>query len=133
MRQNLLADVAHELRTPLTVLQGNLRAMLDDVYPLNKSEVAHLYDQTRHLNRLVNDLRELAQAEAHQLPLMRQETDLIVLVDAAVDSFAPIAEEHSIQLERLLPAQKVLVCVDRARMTQVLQNLLSNALRHTPR
>ncbi|MCB0094285.1 MAG: HAMP domain-containing protein [Caldilineaceae bacterium] len=133
MRQNLLADVAHELRTPLTVLQGNLRAMLDDVYPLNKSEVAHLYDQTRHLNRLVNDLRELAQAEAHQLPLMRQETDLIVLVDAAVDSFAPIAEEHSIQLERLLPAQKVLVSVDRARMTQVLQNLLSNALRHTPR
>ena len=133
MRQNLLADVAHELRTPLTVLQGNLRAMLDDVYPLNKSEVAHLYDQTRHLNRLVNDLRELAQAEAHQLPLMRQETDLIMLVDAAVDSFAPIAEEHSIQLERLLPAQKVLVSVDRARMTQVLQNLLSNALRHTPR
>ena len=44
-----MADVAHELRTPLTVLQGNLRALLDDVYPLDKAEVARLYDQTRHL------------------------------------------------------------------------------------
>lgn len=53
LRQNLLADVAHELRTPLTVLQGNLRAMLDDVYAMDKAEVAHLYDQTRHLIGLV--------------------------------------------------------------------------------
>ncbi|MEZ4609318.1 MAG: histidine kinase dimerization/phospho-acceptor domain-containing protein [Caldilineaceae bacterium] len=69
LRQNLLADVAHELRTPLTVLQGNLRALLDDVYALDKSEVARLYDQTRHLSGLVNDLHELAQAEARRLPL----------------------------------------------------------------
>lgn len=132
MRQNLLADVAHELRTPLTVLQGNLRAMLDDVYPLDKTEVAHLYDQTRHLHRLVNDLRELAQAEARQLPLTLQETDLTALVDAAVASFEPIADEQQIALRRRPPTQKVIVSVDRARMTQVVQNLLSNALRHTP-
>src|SRR5512143_3850272 len=69
LRRNLMADVAHELRTPLTVLQGNLRAMLDGVYPLERGEIATLYDETRLLNRLVDDLRELALAEAGQLKL----------------------------------------------------------------
>ena len=67
LRKNLLTDVAHELRTPVTVIQGNLRAILDDVYPLDKEEVARLYEQTLLLTRLIDDLRELAQAEAHQL------------------------------------------------------------------
>lgn len=132
MRQNLLADVAHELRTPLTVLQGNLRAILDDVYALDKAEVARLYDQTRHLHRLVNDLHELAQAEARQLPLLLQRTDLVWLVEDAVAIFAPIVEAEEVQLQVQLPDEPVAVQVDRARLTQVVQNLLVNALRHTP-
>ena len=92
LRQHMLADVAHELRTPLTVLQGNLRAILDDVYPLDKAEIASLYDQTRHLHRLVNDLHELAQAEAGQLPLTRRPVDVAALVADAVELFAPLAE-----------------------------------------
>lgn len=132
LRQNLLTDVAHELRTPLTVLQGNLRAILDDVYALDKAEVAHLYDQTRHLHRLVSDLHELAQAEARQLPLNVQTTDLVWLVDDAVAIFAPIAEAEDLQLQMNLPKTAVMVQIDQARMTQVLQNLLVNALRHTP-
>jgi len=132
MRQNLLADVAHELRTPLTVLQGNLRAILDDVYALDKAEVARLYDQTRHLHRLVNDLHELAQAEARQLPLLLQHTDLVWLLEDAVAIFAPIVEAEEVQLQVQLPDAPVAVQVDRARMTQVIQNLLVNALRHTP-
>lgn len=132
LRQNLLADVAHELRTPLTVLQGNLRAILDDVYALDKAEVAHLYDQTRHLHRLVSDLHELAQAEARQLPLNLQTTDLVWLVEDAVAIFAPIAEAEAVQLQIRLPQAPVMVQIDQARITQVLQNLLVNALRHTP-
>lgn len=69
---NLMADVSHELRTPLTALEGNLRAALDRVYPLDEAEIANLYDQTRHLIRLVNDLHELTLADARQLPLARQ-------------------------------------------------------------
>ena len=68
-RQQLMADVAHELRTPLTVLEGNLRAAIEDVYELDKEDLANLYGQTRHLIHLVNDLRELALAEAKQLPM----------------------------------------------------------------
>lgn len=132
LRQNLLADVAHELRTPLTVLQGNLRAILDDVYALDKAEVARLYDQTRHLHRLVSDLHELAQAEARQLPLNLQTTDLVWLVEDAVAIFQPIAEAEDVHLQVNLPKLTVMVRIDQARITQVLQNLLVNALRHTP-
>ena len=69
LRRNLVADVAHELRTPLSVMQGSLTAQLDGVFPLDLEETAKLYDETRLLSRLVDDLRELAQAEAGQLQL----------------------------------------------------------------
>ncbi len=69
LRANMVADIAHELRTPLSVIQGSLRAILDDVYPLEMAEIATVYDETLMLNRLVNDVRELAFAEAGQLGL----------------------------------------------------------------
>jgi signal transduction histidine kinase len=132
LRRNLLADTAHELRTPLSVLQGNLRAILDEVYPMNQEEMVRLYDHTRFLSRLVNDLHELAQAEARQLPLDFQPTDLTHLVQTTVDTFRPSAEAKSVSLKTDLPTELPLCPVDSARLTQVLQNLLANALRHTP-
>ncbi len=132
LRRNLMADVAHELRTPLSVLQGNLRAILDDVYPLDKSEVAQLYDQTRLLSRLVGDLRELAQAEAGQLQLNLRPTDLARLIEDTVTTFSPIAEAEGLTLEAQVPGDLPCVRADSERIAQVLHNLLANALRHTP-
>jgi signal transduction histidine kinase len=132
LRSNLLTDVAHELRTPLTVLQGNLRALLDDVYPLEKAEVARLYDQTRHLNRLVDDLHVLAQAEARQLPLHLEMIDANQLVQSTAELYEALFETKEITLGMVLPDTPSMVRADRARITQVLQNLLTNALRHTP-
>ena len=74
-RRNMMADIAHELRTPLAVIQSNLNALLDGVYPLEMNEIATLYDETRLLARLVDDLRELTLAEARQLPLNLQPVD----------------------------------------------------------
>jgi len=131
LRNNLMADISHELRTPLTVLEGNLRAALDHVYALDEAEVANLYGQTRHLIRLVNDLRELALAENRQLPLERQPTDLSALVAEVVQALEPLATEKGVALAdrtEELPA----VNVDPIRIRQVLFNLLANALRHTP-
>ena len=71
LRRNLVADVAHELRTPITALQANIYAILDDAYPMTKTEIAGLYDQIRMLSRLVKDLHELSQAESGLLPLDR--------------------------------------------------------------
>jgi len=132
LRRNLVADVAHELRTPLTVLQGNLRALLDGVYPLEQAEIANLYDETRLLSRLVEDLHQLAQAEAGQLRLDMHPVDLIELVQQTVDSFAIAVEAKSITLDVDLPPGLPLVKADPDRTAQVLRNLLSNALQHTP-
>lgn len=132
LRRNLVADVAHELRTPLSVLQGNLRALLDDLYPLDKAEVAKLYTQTRLLNRLVNDLHELAQADAGQLSLNRQPVDLNPLVVETVATYEPSAEEDGVQIETVLAAGLPLLPADPGRLTQILHNLIANALRHTP-
>lgn len=132
LRRNLLADVAHELRTPLSVLQGNLRAILDEVYPLEQAEIARLYEHSRFLGRLVNDLHLLAQAEARQLPLDLAETDLAQIIAGVVDSFRPNAETQGVILQCELPAALPSLHLDRARMAQVLHNLLANALRHTP-
>ena len=132
LRRNLIADVAHELRTPLSVLQGNLRAILDDVYALDKAEVSRLYDQTRLLSRLVNDLHELAQAEARQLPLNVAPIDLRQLVSTTAETFAPVARAEGVRLRTVLADEVPRVEADGARIRQVLHNLLVNALRHTP-
>ena len=130
LRRNLMADVAHELRTPLTVLQGNLRAMLDGVYPMERSEIATLYDETRLLNRLVDDLRELALAEAGQLKLNVHPIDLAPLIGSTVTNFMPVAEERRVTLEAKID-RVVEVRADSDRVGQVLRNLIANALWHT--
>lgn len=131
LRQNLVADVAHELRTPLSVLQGNLRAILDDVYPLEKAEIANLYDETRLLSRLIDDLRELAQAEAGQLGLNLRPTAVADVLRATVANFEPAAEAQEIRLTAEIAANLPPILADPDRLAQVLRNLLTNALRHT--
>ncbi len=130
-RRNMMADIAHELRTPLTVLQGNLRAMLDEVYPLERKEIATLYDETRLLSRLVDDLRELALAESGQMKLNLQTVDWGALVRAAIANFAMVADAQSVQLIAQ-GGETLRVRADPDRLAQILRNLLANALRYTP-
>jgi signal transduction histidine kinase len=132
LRTSLMADVSHELRTPLTVLEGNLRAALDKVVPLDDSEVASLYEQTRHLIRLVNDLRELSLAESGHLRLEKMPTDLQALIAETIQAVEPLAVENGVTLAGKV-SQLPEVNVDPFRIRQVFFNLLSNALRHTPR
>jgi len=132
LRRNMVADVAHELRTPITVLQGNLRAMLDGVYPMNTEEIANLYDQTRVLSRLVNDLHELAQADANQLPLTLAPMALDETVARIVSTFSPIAESEGVKIQTEITPKLPLIEADSSRISQVVNNLLNNALNHTP-
>jgi len=132
-RNNMLADIAHELRTPLTVIQGNLRAILDDVYDLDKVEVARLYDQTRQLSRLVGDLHDLALLEGKQFSLSLGRQDLSGIVREVAAIYQPLVEDQGISLTLELPDGVSLIEGDGARITQCLNNLLNNALTHTPR
>jgi two-component system OmpR family sensor kinase/two-component system sensor histidine kinase BaeS len=131
-RRNLLADVAHELRTPISVLQGNLRAILDEVYPLSRQEIATLYDQVLLLNRLVTDVRDLAQAEVGQLRINPQPTDVAALATRLAMLFADVGAAQGVTVTTTGPESLPPVQADPERMQQVLSNLLTNALRHTP-
>jgi signal transduction histidine kinase len=132
VRRDLISDIAHELRTPLTVMQGNLQALLDGVYPLDQSEIATLSDQTRLLTRLVDDLRELSLADAGQLPLQIQNVALLPLLQTSAAQFSLAAQAQNVQLTVNSDEHLPYVLADPERLAQVLRNLLANALRHTP-
>jgi signal transduction histidine kinase len=131
-RRDLMADLAHELRTPLSVLQGRIEGMLDGVYPLEAGQLEQLLDQTKILSRLIEDLRTLALSDAGVLTLQREPMDVTDLLSEVVDSFEAEAARLSISMLLDAPAAPVTVEVDAVRIKEVLANLLSNALAHTP-
>lgn len=132
LRQRMAADVAHELRTPVSVLRGHLEAMLDGVYPLDSAHIAVAHDQTIHLARLVEDMRVLTLAEAKRLPLERTPIDPAALMGQIIDAFEPLIFDQEIRLTRNITPVLPTVYADVTRIRQVVSNLLTNALRHTP-
>ena len=132
-RRGLLADVTHELRTPLTVIQGNIEGLIDGVYPADQQRLAELLEETRVLGRLIDDLRVLTLAESGALELRREPTDIGALVAETVGWHRASAEAAGVDLTTEVAEGLPLLRVDPARIRQVLENLLSNALRHTPR
>ena len=132
-RRNLLADVTHELRTPLTVIQGNLEGLLDGVYPRDDAHLTPILEETRVLSRLIDDLRTLALTESGALVLQREPTDLATLTNETVASFHAQADAAGVELSAEVGANLPMLEVDPARIRQVLENLIANALRYTPR
>ncbi len=132
LRRNMTADVAHELRTPLSVIRGKLEGVLDGVYPATPEHLEPVLEETELLTRLVEDLRLLALAEAGQLALEKQAMDIGDLLRDAQVNFGPQASDRGVILAINLPSELPEVVADRRRVAQVLGNLLTNALRHTP-
>jgi len=132
-RRSQTADIAHELRTPLTVLQGTLEAMLDDVYPTDRENLAAALSQTHTLSRLIEDLRLLALADAGKLHLEKDSLDLQGFLSEVVEAYQPQAREQGIALRLDMPLTLPPVSVDRDRLAQVMGNLLSNSLHYVPR
>jgi signal transduction histidine kinase len=131
-RRTFLADVAHELKTPLTVIEGQLEAIEDGIYPADAAHLAPIREQIRTLEQLIDDLRTVSLAESGSLPLDRQPTDLAALVDEVVAAFAPQARTADVTLSADNAAGLPAANVDPGRIRQVLGNLLGNSLRNTP-
>jgi two-component system OmpR family sensor kinase/two-component system sensor histidine kinase BaeS len=131
-RRHLMADIAHELRTPLSVIQGRLEGVLDGVYPQDEAQLRQVLDDARMLSRLVDDLRTLAHAEGGTLTLQKEPTDLGVLAHEVIETFSADASGGGVSLHLEASAELPLVAVDPLRIREVLMNLVSNALRHTP-
>jgi two-component system OmpR family sensor kinase/two-component system sensor histidine kinase BaeS len=131
-RRNMLADIAHELRTPITILRGRLEGILDGVYPPDEAHIAPALEETYLLERLVEDLRLLALAEANQLRFELKPVRLNELAETILGLFSAQAGERNVGLN--LEAEEDLpeVMVDPQRFQQVIGNLIDNALRYTP-
>ena len=134
-RRNMTADIAHELRTPLHIIQGTLEGMLDGVYPPDAENIGATLEETRLLARLVSDLQTLSLAEAGQLPLHPVWLKAGDLLADVVTSFATQAEEQGVSISLDIAADPAALALhaDPDRLDQVLSNLVTNALRHTPR
>jgi signal transduction histidine kinase len=132
LRRNMTADVAHELRTPLSVIRGKLEGVLDGVYPATSGHLEPVLEATELLTYLVEDLRLLAQAEAGQLTLEKRLVNIGDLLSDARVNFDPQASDRGVTLALDVPGEIPEVTADWHRVAQVLGNLLTNALRHTP-
>jgi len=133
LRQQMVNDIAHELRTPLTVMQGHLEALQDGVFALSIEALKPIYDETLLLGRLVGDLRDLARAEAGHLDLELAPLEAASLLARAQRQFRNEAEAAGVELRVDAPANLPPIEGDAQRLGQVLANLISNALRYTPR
>lgn len=133
-RRNLTADVAHELRTPLQIIQGNLEGVLDDVYEPTDEHISATLEETQLLARLVDDLRTLSLAESGELALVWERVDVAELLADVRTSFSGQAEAAGIELAVTVDGDgdALAISADVGRLTQVLSNLVANALRHTP-
>ncbi len=132
LRHQLMNDIAHELRTPLSVIQAQAEALMDNVFPPTPENVRPIHEQALLLRRLVDDLRELALAEAGELKMARDPLDLTRVIERAVGGMRPTAEQKGIALVTEVRDTPLSVHGDAQRLEQVLLNLLSNAVRHTP-
>lgn len=131
-RRRLVADLAHELRTPLSNLRGYVEALEDGVFELDDATRAALGRQVERLERLVADLATLHDVEAGQVVLEVAPTDVAALASAGVAAVQARFADKGVALTCTAPPGGAWALADPVRVGQVLENLLANALRHTP-
>jgi signal transduction histidine kinase len=131
MRQHMLADIAHELRNPLAILRAKVEAMLDKIQPTTEENLGSLDDKLEHLSNLIDELQDMALAEAGELPLHVETINLEKFMHEVKADARAILEAESKKFVLDIPSPNIQVCADRRRLMQILWNLLSNALRHT--
>ncbi len=132
IRQSLVADVAHELRTPLTILQGKLESIQEGAIEATEETILELTDEVYRMNRLVNDLQQLSLAEAGMLPLHKQKVEMKTFIGRICLHLQWLADEKGITLKYGQIPDECYLDIDTDRMTQVIVNLVGNALRYTP-
>ncbi|MEM8860881.1 MAG: HAMP domain-containing sensor histidine kinase [Chloroflexota bacterium] len=131
LRKNLLSDVAHELRNPLHIVKGNIEAMLDGVFEKNETHLLRVLRQTQLVVKLVEDLDEIARAEAKQLKLNLRSVNLGKLISDVTQSFEHSAQTKNIDLVVDIPSTLPMIEADSDRIKQIMLNLVSNAFRYT--
>ncbi|WP_343048100.1 sensor histidine kinase [Cellulomonas humilata] len=132
LRERLLADVAHEVRTPVATIAAYLEAVEDGVRPFDSTTIELLREQALRLTRISEDLAAVTQAESGELPLAVCATAPADLVTSAIGAGQTRAAAGGVHLDGEVQEHLPTLQVDPLRMGQVLDNLVSNAIRHTP-
>lgn len=130
LRRKLIADVAHELRTPLGVMRGELEGMIDGLIPNDTARLESLHDETGRLKTMVDGIEELNQAEASGLSLHVQHFGVKPFLGNIIDRYRNVFQEKGVALELVCP-HEIEINADPERVSQIIVNLLINALRAT--
>src|SRR6266498_4488221 len=131
-RKQMTADIAHELRTPLSLILGHAEAVHDGVLPPTPENFEIIREEATRLEHLVNDLRLLSLADAGELSIQMQDIEPQRLVNEVASLYQYQAQKKNIRFDLDVAPDLPMIEVDPGRMTQVLTNILDNALRHTP-
>lgn len=132
LRRQMTADIAHDLRTPLSVITGYLEALADGTLPPSPERFQTLKSEATLLQRLIEDLRTLSLADAGELTLQREDIDMGAFLRDVQRFYAMQAEAAGVAVRTELPRALPAISADRVRLGQVLGNLITNGLRHTP-
>jgi len=132
LRKNMIADISHELRNPLAAQRGHLEALEDGVIDLDEDVISILMKNNLLLSRLVEDLRQLSLVDAGQVELELMPVDAHEALRVAASNFEHDLTEKEISLVMEIPTNLPALRADRGRISQVLANLLTNALLYTP-
>ncbi len=130
LRKRLTADVSHELRTPIATLQSHLEAMIDGIWKPDIERLKSCHEETLRIKRMVGDLEKLARYESENLILNKEDFDISELIRHLIRNFETDFVNKGVGLD--FNGEKELVHADRDKLSQVLVNLLSNALKYTP-
>ena len=128
----MTADITHDLSTPLQIISGYIEMLEEKKARLSTRQVAIIKTEIDHLRRLVSDLTTLSQAEGGGLDIQFQKVKPATLMKAIHNTYLPIAQKQGVQIILDSPDSVAPIRVDEGRMLQVLNNLMENALRHTP-
>lgn len=134
-KRRIIADTAHELRTPAALLLGRLEMMKDGIYPTDEDQLHSLYLVAQNFSHLISDMQKLASMEGGAVSLEKEGGDLIAFSQNQINLFLPEAHKKSITLDlKVIKAKgnKINIELDWNKLDQVLKNLISNGIRHTP-
>ena len=132
LRRQMTADIAHELRNPLSIILGHTEAMSEGVLPATPETLDIIYDEAKHLSRLVDDLRTLSLSESGELALQRSLVEPAALLERSASAYTVRAAEKGVTIQVESAPDLPTIDVDVERIGQVLANLLDNSLKHTP-
>lgn len=132
LRKRLTADVAHELRTPLATLQSHMEAMIDGIWKPETVRLKSCHEDIMRISRMIGDLEKLARFEGENLILNKTRFDLSELISHTIKNFETEFLIKGVKIVFTNNEQEENIIADRDKISQVLVNLLSNALKYTP-